>query len=568
MNSKMKTIEIPNIFTVQELFLRSANKFGNKLALKDIKDTPISELTYSELLSKILKFGNALKKVGIKERTHIAIIGDNSVQWTVSFLTCMCFNYVAVPIDKSLSENEILNIIYESDSEVIIFSKNFSQFLFSERSVLKNIKHCICMENVDVFKDFLEMKEIIDESEELPINQLPKIDADKYTEIVYTSGSLGRAKGVMLSQRNLSSNMLDIMRVLFVYPQDRILSILPIHHTFESTAGILYPLSCGASIHFSQSLKTLVEDLQTVKPTIICGVPLLFEKIYKKIINSIKENTVKKILVPVLVKTTNIARGFGLKNLKKIIFSQLHKIFGGKIRAFIVGGASSDPEIAKAYIDFGFNYVIGYGLTETSPILASNSLRKLRHDTTGIPFPSVQIKINNPDKDGRGEIYAKGPNIMLGYYKNEKLTQEAFDGDWFKTGDVASMDKKGYIYISGRKKNVIISKSGKNVFPEEIEDMLNKSEYILESVVYGKKDKKWNEIVAAKIVLNFESFIKLATQKKIELEEKFIHSTIGKEIEKINKQLSKFKRIKFFEIQNNEFEKTTTQKIKRYLVLE
>ncbi|MBN1637689.1 MAG: AMP-binding protein [Ignavibacteriales bacterium] len=567
MNSEKKKMDVPDINTVQELLLRSAKIFPKALALKDLKDTPINELTYSQLLTQVLKFGNALKKLGIKERTHISIIGDNSVQWVVSFLTCMCFNYVAVPIDKSLSENEILNIIYESDSEAIIFSNNFSQFLFAEKLFLKNVKHYICMENADVFKDFLEMKKLIDEAECLSLTEFPKIEPNKLAEIVYTSGSLGRAKGVMLSQKNLTSNILDIMRVLFVYPKDKILSILPIHHTFESTAGILYPLSCGASIYFSRSLKTLVEDLQSVKPTIILGVPLLFEKVYKKITNAIKENKVKKILVPVLVKTSNFARGLGI-NIKRKIFSELHKLFGGNIRAFIVGGASSDPKIAKAYIDFGFNYVIGYGLTETSPILASNSLRKLRHDTTGIPFPSVEIKINNPDKYGRGEIYAKGPNIMLGYYKNEKLTQEAFDDGWFKTGDIASMDKNGCIYITGRKKNVIISKSGKNIFPEEIEDMLNKSEYILESVVYGKKDKKWNEIVAAKIVLNFEAFIQLATQKKIELEEKFIHSFIGKEIEKINKQLSKFKRIRAFEIHKKEFEKTTTQKIKRYLVLD
>ena len=242
----------------------------------------------------------------------------------------------------------------------------------------------------------------------------------------------------------------------------------------------------------------------------------------------------------------------------------MHQKFGGNIRLFIAGGAAPDPKVALGLRGFGFNFLQGYGLTESSPILALNQLNKFKDHAAGLPMPNTQVVIDNPDENGIGEILAKGTSIMLGYYKNESATKETFRDGWFKTGDLGYFDENGFLIIAGRKKNVIISKSGKNVFPEEIEDILNRSQFILESIIYGKYDDKQDEIIAAKIVPDAEAFIELSEREKVTINEKLMWDILNKEIEKVNKQLPAFKRIVKFEIRENEFEKTTTQKIKRY----
>jgi long-chain acyl-CoA synthetase len=273
---------------------------------------------------------------------------------------------------------------------------------------------------------------------------------------------------------------------------------------------------------------------------------------------------VKSKLVPKLVAFSNFAEKIGAKDLKRKVFSELHDKFGGSIRIFIAGGAAPDPQVAKGLRGFGFNFLQGYGLTETSPILALNRLDNFKDFAAGLPMPNAEIIIDSPDEDGVGEILAKGSSVMLGYFKNEQATSEAFKDGWFKTGDLGKFDSDGFLIISGRKKNVIISKSGKNVFPEEIEDIINRSEFILESIVYGKENKKQDEIIAVKIVPDAEAFIKYSEENKVKIDDKLIREQIAEEIVKINKQLPAFKRILDFEIRETEFEKTTTQKIKRY----
>lgn len=566
MKKEMKYFDVPHIESVQDMILQSAKKFSSKLALEDLNDTPIKKVTFGELLENILKFGNALRQLGIKERTHIAVIGENRVQWAISYLTAMCFNYVVVPIDRNLTTNEILNIIHESDSEAIIFSGNFAGMMAEAKSFLKKLKHFICMDPTSEDKSFLIMPELIKNAKPISIDELPKINPDELAEIIFTSGSLGRAKGVMLSQRNLASNLMDMVSMILINEQDRFLSVLPMHHTYECTCGLLCPLYSGASAHYARSLKTVVDDLQKVHATILLGVPLLYDKMFRRIIKGIKEDKIKSFIVPPLVKLTNLFSLIGLKDVKKKIFSELHEKFGGSIRIFIAGGAAPDPLVAKGLREFGFTFIQGYGLTETSPILALNRLDNFKDDAAGLPLPHVQLKIHNPDENGSGEIWAKGPNVMLGYYKNEKATNEAFFDGWFKTGDVGYIDEDGFLHINGRKKNVIISKNGKNVFPEEIEDILNRSPFILESLVYGEKDPKQDEIIAAKIVIDAEALIEYAENKKVEITEELIHKIISEEVEKANKQLASYKQIKKFYIREKEFEKTTTQKIKRYLV--
>lgn len=566
MKPNFKLYDVPNIYSLQDMVLQSSAKYNSGLALEDLTNTQISRLNYTELLDNILRFGAALKSLGINERAHIAIIGENRVQWALSYLTIMCFNFVAVPIDKNLTENEILNIIHESDAEAIIFTENFAS-LFEEHKVsLKKLKHYICMDNFKSGSGFMKMKNLIDENEPVNKNDLPKINPDELAEIIFTSGSLGRAKGVMLSQKNISSNLTAMVKMLFIFPEDRFLSVLPMHHTYECTCGMLCPLYCGASVHYARSLKTVVDDIQKVKATILLGVPLLYDKMFKRISKAIKEDKVKSVVVPALVKITDLAGKFGANDLKKKIFKEIHNKFGGHIRIFIAGGAAPDPLVAKGLREFGFNFIQGYGLTETSPILTLNRLDFFKDNAAGIPLPGIEIKINNPDENGSGEIWAKGDSVMLGYYKNEKFTKDVFSDGWFKTGDIGYFDEEGFLHINGRMKNVIISRSGKNVFPEEIEDILNRSPFILESIVYGEEDSKHDEVIAAQIVVDAEAFIEFSNTKGFEINVEMINEIIDNEIKECNKQLAAYKRITKFHIRDNEFEKTTTQKIKRYLI--
>ena len=566
MAKKLKLYDVPKIETIQQMVLESAEKYGNKIALEDLNPTPINSVTYSQLLENILKFGNALKKLGLQERSNIAVIGENRVQWSLSYLTCMCFNYVVVPIDKNLTSNEILNILHESDAKAVIFSDSFSTNFAESHTYLKKLEQYICMDKTSEDADFLNMAELINASELLPVSEIPKINPADMAEIIFTSGSLGRAKGVMLTQANLAADLVDMVSMVLITGKDRFLSVLPIHHTYECTCGLLCPLYSGASAHYARSLKTVVDDIQKVEATILLGVPLLFDKMFKKIMRGISEDKVKSKVVPPLMKLTNLIEFAGIKNVKKKIFKELHEKFGGAIRIFIAGGAAPDPLVAKGLREFGFNFIQGYGLTETAPITALNRLDSFKDDAAGLPLPRVELKINNPDNDGIGEIWIKGPNVMKGYYKNEQLTKDTFEGDWFKSGDLGFIDKDGFLHIAGRKKNVIISKSGKNVFPEEIEDILNRSKYILECMVYGEKDPKQDEIIAAQIVVDAEAFIQLAEEENIRINDELMKKKIDEEIVAANKQLPNYKQIRKYYIRDNEFEKTTTQKIKRHLV--
>lgn len=561
-----KIYSVPQITSVQDMIIKSASKYGDKIALEDLNPTLIPKLTYTQLLTNVLKFGRSLNSLGINERTHIAVISENRVQWALTYLTAMAFNMVIVPIDKNLPPNEILNIIHESETEGIIFSNTFENFFREKKDALLKLKHFISMDLLNAKNDFHSMTELINNTSLISISELPKINPSELAQIIFTSGSLGRAKGVMLSQKNLSANLMAMCSLVEMKPLDKFLSVLPIHHTYECTCGLLCPVYSGSSVHYARSLKTIVDDLQNVKATILLGVPLLYDKMFKSIYKSIWENKVKSRIVPPLLKISNFAAKVGWKDFKKIVFKELHQKFGGAVRLFIAGGAAPDPKIAKGLQDFGFNFIQGYGLTETSPILALNQIDNFKNDAAGIPLPGVELKINQPDSEGIGEIYARGANVMKGYFKNENLTAESFDNGWFKTGDLGYFDKDGFLHISGRRKNVIIANNGKNVFPEEIEDILNRNPFIQESLIFGEKDDKHDEIIAAQIFTDAEAFIEYAERNKIQITDEFIRSTISDVIKQVNKQLASYKQIKKFYIREREFEKTTTQKIKRHLV--
>jgi long-chain acyl-CoA synthetase len=307
-----------------------------------------------------------------------------------------------------------------------------------------------------------------------------------------------------------------------------------------------------------------VDDLQTVHATILLGVPLLYDKMFKRIYKSISEKKVTSLLIKPLIKAGDVAERFGWKGFRRVVFKEIHEKFGGSIRLFIAGGAAPDPLVAKGLREFGFVFIQGYGLTETSPILALNQVGNFKDDAAGIPLPGVTLRINNPDHLGVGEIWARGPNVMPGYYKNERATRDTFEGDWFKTGDLGRMDEDGFLHIAGRMKNVIISKSGENVYPEELEDLLSRSPFVLESLVYGEDDEKQGEIIAAQVVVDAEAFIELAESRGREITQDLMKNVIADEIAFVNKEVPTFKQIRKFYIRDHEFEKTTTQKVKRY----
>jgi long-chain acyl-CoA synthetase len=395
--------------------------------------------------------------------------------------------------------------------------------------------------------------------------QLPKIDPGELAEIIFTSGSLGRAKGVMLSQRNLAENLMAMVKLIRITSEDRFLGVLPIHHTYACTCGFLCPIYAGASIHFAQSLKTIVDDLQKVHATILLAVPLLYDKMFKRVYKTIQEKKLTSIIIGPLIKAGAVAERFGWKSFRRTVFGEIHEKFGGSIRLFIAGGAAQDPLVAKGLREFGFRFVQGYGLTETAPILTLNRVENFKDDSAGIPLPGVALRIAEPDHLGIGEIWARGKNVMLGYYKNEEATKSVFEDGWFKTGDLGRIDEDGFLHIMGRMKNVIISKSGENVYPEELEDLLNRSAFVMESLVYGEDDPRQGEIIAAQVVVDAEAFIELAETRGKEITPELMKSVIGEEIAVVNREVAAFKQIRKFYIRDREFEKTTTQKVERFL---
>ena len=556
---------VPSITSIQDMLLRSAKVYGDKLALEDLADNPISNVSYKQLHDYVIRFGKSLLEIGLKERDHVAVISENRVQWSMTYFTTMCFNMVIVPIDKNLNHNEILNIIHESEAKAIVFSDGYEALMKEKRDSLLNLKYYVNMDSKEHKDEILSMTKMI-EAQSASIKRLPEINPSDMAEIIFTSGSLGRAKGVMLTQKNIASNLMAMTSMIQIVPEDRFLSVLPIHHKYECTCGLLCPLYAGGSAHYARSLKTVVDDLQKVKATIMLGVPLLYDKMFKKIYKGIQEDKLKSLIVPPLISLTNIFESIGWKSSKKLIFKELHHKFGGHIRLFIAGGAAPDPKIAKGLRELGFNFVQGYGLTETSPIAALNRLYSFKDNAAGLPLPGLEIKINNPNEVGVGEIYIKGDSVMLGYYKNQKLTDEAFDNGWFKTGDIGFFDEDGFLHINGRQKNVIISKSGENVFPEEIEDILNRNPFVQESMVYGEQDEKHTEIIAVQIVTDAEAFIEYSEKNKVKITPELVNDIIAEAVKETNKELPAFKQIRKFYVRDSEFEKTTTQKIKRYLV--
>ena len=551
---------------IKDMLNKSGEKYGDRPAYLFRTDKPgkLREITHREFRKQVTKLGTKLIDMGLKDK-RIAVIGENCYEWAVSYLAVVTGTGIVVPLDKALPENEIESLILRSEVEAIFYTNKYTEIMnkIKEKHNTK-IQYFISMNSEKNENDIYSFKQLIEEGEELVKNGDrrfidAKIDPDVMGIMLFTSGTTAMSKAVMLSHKNIVSNLFDITSVIKLVPEDRMLSFLPLHHTFESTVGFLYPISCGCAIVFCDGIRHIGDNIKEFDITAMISVPALFEGMYRKVKKGIEKKG-KWEKVQKGVKISNFLRKFGI-DLRQKLFKEVHEAVGTKLRLFVAGGAALDPEYEKGFQDLGFTIYQGYGLTETSPVVAAEDDKYQRLGSIGKAFPSMEVKIDNPNKEGIGELMAKGPTVMLGYYQNEEATKETIEPDgWLHTGDLAKIDKDGYIFITGRKKFVIVLKNGKNIYPEELEALINKIEGVKESFVYGRPEDDGDYKICAKIVYDAE-IIKELYNKQNEDE---IKEIIWNEVKKINKQMPAYKYVRDIIVTEKELIKTTTQKIKRH----
>ena len=548
-----KTEEVTNF---KDMLYRSSSIYRSRTAFK-LKDNNgnINSITYEDFKNDVIYLGTYLVKNGFLNK-RIAVIGKNSYNWCVSYMAASIVGIV-VPIDKELHCDDIINFMNVSQTVCILGDKKNLDI------VLNNISK---IENPDTY--FISFEDKFDislkEGKNLYLSGFAdfddiKIDPDELRILLFTSGTTGSAKGVCLSQRNICSNLLSTYGIVKVKRSDLFFSILPLHHTYECTLGFLLPIYSGASICHCEGLRYIAKNMQEFHPSVILCVPLLLEKLHKNIVKSINHGLPKKF------QKENNENPFTFLPffLKKIVRTKVKNTLGGRLRVFIVGAAAANPNIISDFRDLKLNTLQGYGLTECSPLVAGNTDFFQKDDSAGLPIPNVEYKIDKPNDEGVGEIIVKGPNVMLGYYEDEKRTKETIIDGWFHTGDLGKIDKNGYLYITGRCKSVIVTKNGKNIYPEEVEYYLNDNPLISESLVLGiQKEGDDETYVNAQIYPNIEAITEYLKGSVPTKEE--IRKLISDVVSSVNKKLPNYKHIKNFIIRDKEFEKTTTQKVKRY----
>ncbi len=559
--------EYEDFKNLKEMLSNSREKYGDCAAFKFKTEVPgkLRTESYSEFVDKVEALGTALISVGL-EGKRIAVIGDNRYEWALSYLAVVCGAGVIVPLDKSLPENELISLVERSEVEAIFYSDKYNAIMNKIKDEkIGKVSFFISMDADKTENGVYSQSELVELGRGLIKNGArsyidSKIDNDAMSIMLFTSGTTSAAKAVMLSHTNLVSNIHDITSVFDVNTEDTLLSFLPLHHTFECTVGFLYPLSIGASIAYCDGLRHIADNIKEYQVSVMISVPLLFESMYKQIMHKIdKQGKAKQVKFGTIL--SNTLRKVGLDK-RRLIFKDIHEALGGKLRLFVAGAAAFDPALEKGLNDLGIETYQGYGLTETSPVVAAEHKTCSKPGSIGKLFPSFEGKIDNPNEQGIGELVVKGPSVMLGYYGNKEATDEVLREDWFYTGDLAYFDKDDYIFITGRKKDVIVLKNGKNIYPEEVESLINEIEGIKESFVFGRADKGDDSDlkIAAKIVYD-----KDIMKKKFGLEkEEEIKDKIWKDIKEINKTMPTYKYIKEIHITEKELIRTTTLKIKRF----
>ncbi|MGN1161403.1 MAG: AMP-dependent synthetase/ligase [Candidatus Fimenecus sp.] len=562
--------EVRMIENFKELIDQSEQLYSDRPAYKlKNKDGIYYDVTYKKFRHDIYYLGNSLIADNYS-RKHIAVIGSNSYKWAVTYLAVTCSNNVIVPIDKELMTDNVLDILKDSDSIMLFGDEKYLSAVAERIDELPEGFKLYCFDETDnkallSYDEYFEAGRQMYKKGKKYLNDVT-IDKDAMTSLLFTSGTTGVAKGVCLSQYNICSVITNLAGVVKINPEDQLLSVLPIHHTYECTLGFLMIIYSGACIAFCQGLRYITKNMQEVRPTIFITVPLMIEKIHGRIMKKLDEKKGGKLVFGVGKTAAMFGKALGMKDIERKIFAEVLENFGGRLRLLITGAAALDPRVAEDFIKMGIDIYIGYGLTECAPLVIGNHDKLMLPDSVGTPLPNVEACIHNPDDLGVGEIWIKGPMVMSGYYKNQKATDEVITEDgWFRTGDLGTVDRNNCYKITGRCKNVIVTKNGKNIFPEEVELYLNNSPVIEESLVFGD-DVDDETLVSAKIYPNYEQIKK--NLKRQELTQEEIRASIAEAIKEVNKKLPKYKKIMSFDIRENEFIKTTTQKIKRYANLD
>ncbi|MFH1454694.1 MAG: AMP-binding protein [Armatimonadota bacterium] len=535
-----------------DFFNIKTSEFEDDVFLRMERNNHLTEYTYSEIKNNVLKLRNALLSRGFKKNDKIALLCENRPEWGLVFWGVLSLGAELVPVDMKLTPEDIEFILKDSDTKAVFCSEKFV-------NMLCNLNITLDIYPLDKIcePDFTTLEELLNASSERADDI--EIYPTDTALIVYTSGVTGKAKGVVLSHFNLLSDV-NMVNGLFYsqFHKAGFLSILPLHHTFEITGGFLAPMSLGGSVTYIEDLKTetLMNNLKKYRPKVMLTVPVFLESIYNGIVKKAETDTVKSFMFNAL---KNISSLFYKMNIRmgRILFGGLFKNFGGNLRYFVSGAAPLDVKTAEQLEILGFEILEGYGLTETSPILTANTPQAKKLGSVGKPLAWVELKIVKPNPAGEGEITVKGPNIMQGYYKRADLTSKVLKNGWFYTGDIGAVDKDGFVYIRGRDKNVIVSSSGKNIYPEELEDKLSKEPVIKEICVTGRKTKMSEEIVA--VIVSDEKQIKTGEKKE---------DIIKGIIENFNRKVPEYKRISDFIIWEGELPKTTTLKVKRALLEE
>lgn len=571
--------ETTNYKTIKEIFARSLNEFSERPFILEKADhkEPYKTFTYKEFGEDVIGLGTALIKLLNQKDKRIIIIGETQYDWYISYMAMLCGVGIAVPVDRELPLNELENIVKRSKATAIIYSPKKAEDIKKIKETVPQVEYFIEMKSsneingkdVGIKSLIQNGKRIVDSGDEsfMEID----IDPEEFKVLLFTSGTTSNSKGVMLCNKNLAENMNAVNAYVRLYPTDRFFSVLPLHHTYESTIGFLLPLSLGCSIAVCEGLRYIVPNLKEANPTAVLAVPLLVESIHKKINETIKKSHKEK-LVNSMIKITNGLKTVGI-DLKRKVFKEIHDNLGGNIRIIVSAAAPIDKKVGNWLEDIGITFLQGYGLTETAPIAALTPEYKPMVGSAGKAIVQADIKVDNPNENGEGEIMIKSPTLMLGYYEDEKETKKAITEDkYFHSGDIGYIDEDGYIFITGRSKNVIVTQNGKNIYPEEIEMLIEKIDEVKEVMVYGKapegnetkrKDEK-ELIITARIIPDKDKIEDL--HGKITDQE--IYDIIWNGVKSVNKKLTSYKAVKSLEIKEGEFEKTSTMKIKRYKELQ
>ena len=569
MNSKKykdQLYEMREITDLRDMIRSSAELFSDDPAFL-VKEVPAGEyvpITYRTLRSDIDCLGTYFAKAGLKGK-KIAIIGENSYQWVVAYLAAVNGMSIAVPLDKELPSHEIHNLMVRAEVDAILFSAKAEDRTLDALEGIDGVDLRIRMNGVSVDPEVKNWDTVMEEGRNALLDGCHQyldveIDPDAMCALLFTSGTTGTSKGVMLSHRNIAANVYNMSKYVKIRRPGVGLSVLPMHHTYELTCHVFTGLYQGMAIAICQGLRYVQQNLKESKATVLVGVPAVFEMMHKKVWKQ-AESTGSAGKMTFMMNLARKTRMFNnIKRMRKV-FEPIHSAIGNHMELFIAGGAAINPQVIRDYEALGIPMIQGYGMTENAPIIAVNRDYYSKAESVGPPMPGTEVRIFQPDEEGVGEIICKGPSVMLGYYKDPEATAEVLKDGWLYTGDFGRFDEEGFLYICGRKKNVIVTKNGKNIFPEEIEYLLLEQPYIEEVIVYGVLEKKSGDtIVTAEVYPNFD-----AIHEKFgkELSQEKIHDIIKENVEAVNDKMTNYKRVKRIKLREIEFEKTTTRKIKR-----